>query len=94
MSAVVVRAKPSPSGLTGSRKVPAADPIGAYRTVLACELLGAVRALRLGEVDLPRAPVSRAFERAAPRLPLIREDHPLSGEIAHAELLTDEFADY
>jgi histidine ammonia-lyase len=68
--------------------------VGAYRTVLACELLGAVRALRLGEVDLPRAPVARAFERAARRLPLVREDHPLSDEIAGAELLIDEFADY
>jgi histidine ammonia-lyase len=67
--------------------------IGAYRTVLGCELLGAVRALRLAGQDLPDAPVARAFERAALRLPMVEEDHPLSGEIALAEQIIDEFAD-
>ncbi len=37
--------------------------IGAYRTVLACELLGAVRALRLAAAELPTA-VAQAFDRA------------------------------
>ncbi len=65
----------------------------AYRTVLACELLGAVRALRLAGAELPDAPVARAFAHAAGRLPMVEEDHPLSGEIALAERIIDEFAD-
>ncbi len=67
--------------------------ISAYRTVLACELLGAVRALRLAGARLPDAPVARAFERAALRLPMVAEDHPLSGEVGLAEQIIDEFAD-
>jgi histidine ammonia-lyase len=68
--------------------------ITAYRTVLACELLGAVRALRLAGAELPDAPVLRAFERVARQLPMIEEDHPLSEEIAQAEEIIDVFADY
>jgi histidine ammonia-lyase len=36
----------------------------AYRTVLGCELLAAMRALRLGDTVLPDAPVARAFALA------------------------------
>ncbi|GAA0464925.1 aromatic amino acid ammonia-lyase [Streptomyces olivaceiscleroticus] len=68
--------------------------VAAYRTVLACELIGAVRALRLSGEELPAAPVARALAAAAERLPHIEEDHPLSGEIEAAEALTGEFADY
>ncbi|QUH03949.1 aromatic amino acid lyase [Saccharopolyspora erythraea] len=67
--------------------------ISAYRTVLGCELLGAVRALRLAGVKLPDAPVGQAFARATRQLPMIEEDHPLSDEIAQAEQIIDEFAD-
>ncbi len=66
----------------------------AYRTVLACELLGAVRALRLAGTELPDAPVAQALRRATTLLPMIEEDHPLSAEIARAEQVVDEFADY
>lgn len=66
---------------------------GAYRTVLAGELLGAVRALRMAETPLPDAPVREAFELAAKTLPLTREDHPLTEEITQAEGLLDGLAD-
>jgi histidine ammonia-lyase len=66
----------------------------AYRTVLGCELLAAMRALRLGDTVLPDAPVARAFALAEERLPLVTEDHPLSPEIALAEGLVDQLADY
>ncbi|MGG2461519.1 aromatic amino acid ammonia-lyase [Streptomyces sp. RGM 3693] len=66
----------------------------AYRTVLACELIGAVRALRQSGAPLPPAPVSRAFAAAADRLPYIAEDHTLSNEIAAAEQLLAELATY
>jgi histidine ammonia-lyase len=65
-----------------------ADVTGAYRTVLACELLAAVRALRMTP-DLPAIPAVTIFNRLADELPMIERDHPLSDEIAVAEgLLT------
>ncbi|GHJ41562.1 aromatic amino acid ammonia-lyase [Streptomyces sp. TS71-3] len=66
--------------------------VTAYRTVLACELIGAVRALRLGTAELPDAPVSEAFRTAAETLPMIPEDHPLTQEITHAEHVLKTFA--
>ncbi|WP_051871312.1 aromatic amino acid ammonia-lyase [Streptomyces sclerotialus] len=68
--------------------------VAAYRAVLACELIGAVRALRLSGPALPSAPVARAFAAAAERLPYVAEDHPLSSEIEQAEALIGDFADY
>ncbi|WP_326568814.1 aromatic amino acid ammonia-lyase [Amycolatopsis rhabdoformis] len=64
----------------------------AYRTVLACELLGAVRALRLSGVALPNTPLREAFRLAEGALPYIAEDHPLSAEISLAERLLDRLA--
>jgi len=64
----------------------------AYRTILACELLGAVRALRLADADLPDTPLREAFRLAAVGLPHVAEDHPLSAEIQQAERLLDHFA--
>jgi histidine ammonia-lyase len=68
--------------------------VNAYRTVLACELLAAVRALRLSGVTLPQAPVAAAFAHSAQQLPHIEEDHPLSEEVAQAELLVDFLATF
>lgn len=64
----------------------------AYRTVLACELLGAVRALRLAGGPLPDTPLREAFRMADDNLPQIAEDHPLSTEIGQAERLLDRLA--
>ncbi|MER6122859.1 aromatic amino acid lyase [Streptomyces sp. NPDC001795] len=56
----------------------------AYRTVLACELVVAVRALRLH----PTPPAVPAFTVAAAALPPGTEDRPLTGDVtAAAELL-------
>jgi len=71
-----------------------AAAVSAYRTVLGCELLASVRALRLAGAVLPEAPVAEAFGLATQRLPMVEDDHPLSEEIALAERLLDEFADY
>ncbi|MFE0417763.1 aromatic amino acid ammonia-lyase [Streptomyces tendae] len=65
----------------------------AYRTVLACELLGAVRALRMSGVDLPGTPLRDAYRLAAAELPDRTADHPLSAEIHQAERLLDRLAD-
>ncbi|MCW0214522.1 MAG: aromatic amino acid ammonia-lyase [Pseudonocardia sp.] len=66
--------------------------VAAYRTVLACELIAAVRALRMGETEPRGTVVGQAFRHAARSLPLIAEDHPLSEEIARAEALVGELA--
>ncbi|MGW7353203.1 aromatic amino acid ammonia-lyase [Streptomyces sp. Z26] len=64
----------------------------AYRTVLACELLGAVRALRMSGVELPDTPLREAFRLADEGLPHVVHDHPLSAEIHRAEQLLDRLA--
>jgi histidine ammonia-lyase len=63
---------------------------GAYRTVLACELLAAVRALRMGPEELPAVPAVAIFRRLAEQLPMIAADHPLGEEIARAEALLSD----
>ncbi|WP_326686323.1 aromatic amino acid ammonia-lyase [Streptomyces sp. NBC_01795] len=65
--------------------------ISAYRTMLACELIGAVRALRLGSAELPGTAVAEAFRTAGKALPMIAEDHPLTEEIAAAEQVLARF---
>jgi histidine ammonia-lyase len=62
---------------------------GDFRTLLACELLGAVRALRLAGDPLPDTPLREAFRLAEGSLPHIPEDHSLSAEIDQAERLLD-----
>lgn len=63
--------------------------VTAFRTVLGCELLAAVRALRLAGTDLPPSPARDVLTLAAQRLPMIEEDHPLSDEVWQAEQLLD-----
>ena len=64
----------------------------AFRTVLACELLAAVRALRMARTELPDTPLREAFRLAVGSLPYLGEDHPLSTEIGQAERLLDRLA--
>ena len=61
----------------------------AYRTVLACELLAAIRALRLAETPLPDTPLRDVYQYLIARLPHIPEDHPLGGEVRQAAELLD-----
>jgi histidine ammonia-lyase len=60
----------------------------AYATVLACELVTAVRALRL----LPVAPPVPAYTVAAAALPSGTEDRPLTGDVTAAVELLPELA--
>ena len=64
----------------------------AYRTLLACELVAAVRALRMAGTPLPSAALTGAFARVTARLPDVRPDHQLSEEILTAEGLLDTLA--
>jgi histidine ammonia-lyase len=64
----------------------------AYRSVLACELIGAVRALRMAGTEPEGEALGPAFRHVARALPLIAEDHALSDEIALARTLVGELA--
>jgi histidine ammonia-lyase len=71
----------------------AGDVATAYRHVLGCELVAAVRALRMRRVDLADLPVRKAFELAAEVLDPDLTDRPLSDDIAHATAVLDLLAD-
>jgi histidine ammonia-lyase len=58
--------------------------VAAYRVVLACELVAAVRALRLRRAR-PAGSLGPAFELAAATLPQSTADRPLDGDLAAAE---------
>ncbi|MGW9079083.1 aromatic amino acid ammonia-lyase [Streptomyces kronopolitis] len=67
-----------------------------YRQVLACELVAAVRALRMRSLepdpDLP-LPLATAFRRASGALDPRMEDRPLTDDVAVAAGLLDELAE-
>ncbi|MGW2779992.1 aromatic amino acid ammonia-lyase [Streptomyces populi] len=64
-----------------------------YRLVLACELVAAVRALRLrGTPPAPGTPAGRAYLRAAAALDPDMRDRPLTDDVTVAAALLDEFA--
>lgn len=70
----------------------AAAAASAYRTVLACELVAATRALSIAGTPPRGAPLAAAFEQVGARLPDVRPDHQLDAEIRAAEALLDELA--
>jgi histidine ammonia-lyase len=57
--------------------------------VLGCELVAAVRALRMEPDRLPGGPVREVFEKAAGVLDDERADRPLSDDLAHAVRLVE-----
>ncbi|MBB1153657.1 MULTISPECIES: aromatic amino acid ammonia-lyase [Amycolatopsis] len=64
----------------------------AYRQVLACELVAAVRALRIRKAELVDLPVRAAFAAAVEVLDERLEDRPLTEDIAKAAGVLDELA--
>ncbi|MFD4412599.1 aromatic amino acid lyase [Streptomyces sp. NPDC058476] len=66
----------------------------AYRLVLGCELVAAVRALRQrGAAPDPRTPAGRAYVRAAAVLDPAMTDRPLTDDVTDAAALLDELAE-
>jgi histidine ammonia-lyase len=63
-----------------------------YETVLACELLTAVRALRLRAVTLGPGPLREACELACSALDPTTEDRPLEGDLRAAVRLLPDLA--
>ena len=67
----------------------ATDTVAAYRIVLACELVAAIRGLRLRRLVPAPGPLRDAYELAAPALDTRITDRPLDADIDAAEgLLT------
>ncbi|MBE8474029.1 aromatic amino acid ammonia-lyase [Streptomyces justiciae] len=67
---------------------------GAYRLVVGCELVAAVRALRQRDHGPdPDLPVGRALELAYSVLDEDQADRPLTGDVTAAAALLDEFTD-
>lgn len=64
----------------------------AYRQVLACELVAAVRALRMRPADLMDLPIRDAFELADATLDPNTADRPLSDDLTTAATLLDALA--
>jgi histidine ammonia-lyase len=60
------------------------ESVSAYRIVLACELVAAVRALRMKGVELGAGPLRRAYDVAATELDARAEDRPLDDDIGVA----------
>jgi histidine ammonia-lyase len=65
----------------------------AYRHVLACELVAAVRALRMRSASLLDLPVRAAYDLAGAVLSADLNDRPLSDDIAHAATVLDSLAE-
>ncbi|HEY9409039.1 MAG TPA: aromatic amino acid ammonia-lyase [Jiangellaceae bacterium] len=62
---------------------------GAYRLVLACELVAAIRAVRMRELRLEGLPLQAAFAQVAVVLEHSLADRDLSEDIAHAAAALD-----
>jgi len=65
----------------------------AFRYVLACELVAAVRALRMQQLELGDAPSRAVFERAARDLDGELDDRSLTGDVGHAFDVLPELAE-
>jgi histidine ammonia-lyase len=64
----------------------------AYRQVLACELVAAVRALRMRPADIMDLPVREAFDLADAVLDQNLADRPLADDLEAAAPLLDQLA--
>ena len=67
------------------------ETIPAYRAVLACELVGAVRVLRMQRRGPAAGPLRAAFDRPADALDPRTADRPLDGDLAAADGLLDGY---
>jgi histidine ammonia-lyase len=92
-SAVLSRGVEEHAGFSTQSARATTDAIAAYRVVLACELVAAVRALRMREQE-PSGRLGEVFARAAEALDPRVEDRALDGDIAAATDLLPRLAPY
>jgi histidine ammonia-lyase len=91
-SAVLSRGVEEHAGFSTQSARATTDIVPAYRIVLACELIAAVRALRLSGAGAGAGALAAAFERAAAALPAGTSDRPLDGDLAIAQGLLPAMA--
>ena len=84
-SAVLSRGAEEHAGFSTQSARATTDVIGAYRIVLGCELVAAVRALRLGGTRPDGPGLADAFSLAAAALPADTADRPLDADLAAAQ---------
>jgi histidine ammonia-lyase len=82
-SAVLSRGVEEHAGFSTQAARATTDAITAYRIAMACELVAAVRALRM-QGRMPRGPLRTAYEQAANVLDPRIEDRPLDADISMA----------
>ena len=91
-SAVLSRGVEEHAGFSTQSARASTDVAGAYRIVLACELVAAVRAMRLRGLRPASAPLAEAFDRAARVLPADTADRPLDTDLSAADSLLPALA--
>jgi histidine ammonia-lyase len=91
-SAVLSRGVEEHAGFSTQSARATTDVVPAYRIVLACELVAAVRALRLRGIRPAGRSLADAFELAAGALPAQTSDRPLDGDVVTAQRLLPELA--
>ena len=91
-SAVLSRGVEEHAGFSTQSARATSGVVAAYRIVLACELVAAVRALRLRGLRPVPAALAGAFDLAARALPADTADRPLDGDLTSAESLLPALA--
>jgi histidine ammonia-lyase len=91
-SAVLSRGVEEHAGFATQSARATTEVVDAYRIVLACELVAAVRALRLRDLR-PGSPVlGAAFDLVASALPAETHDRPLDADLAIAQTVLSELS--
>src|SRR5215468_33776 len=91
-SAVLSRGVEEHAGFSTQSARATTEILDAYRIVLACELVAAVRALRLREIRPGPSGLAAAFDLAAGALPPGTVDRPLDSDLAVAQDLLTRLA--
>ena len=91
-NAVVSRGQEENSSFAFQSASQALRSLGAFRLVLACEVVAAVRALRLRGITPETPPLRAAFEAAESKLNPDMSDRQLSPDVEVASALLDDFA--
>jgi histidine ammonia-lyase len=93
-SAVLSRGVEEHAGFSTQSARATTDVVGAYRIVVACELLAAVRALRLRGIRPAGPSLAAAFDLSASRLSADTADRSLDGDLASAQAVLPHLAGF
>jgi histidine ammonia-lyase len=91
-SAVLSRGVEEHAGFSTQSARATAGVVAAYRVVLACELVAAVRALRLRGLRPASDSLAQSFDLATGALPAGTADRPLDGDLTSAEQLLPQLS--